>query len=139
MLDVVEDQQQPLAGKPFARSSTGDPLSPSRTPAADATSERTSSGSRSGASGAQNTPSGKPSDCIRHGLSASRVFPVPPGPVSDTSRAPGSDSIAATAASSGSRPRNGVAGTGRFERYSDFSGGNSPAPSWNTRSAPQSP
>ena len=48
---------------------------------------RDSVSSRSGASGIQYTPSGNPSDASAAAWSASRVFPVPPGPVSVTSRA----------------------------------------------------
>ena len=59
---------------------------------------------------------------------------MPPGPTKDTRRTSGSPSIPTTAASSSSRPRKGVAGTGRFVRWRLRIGGNSPAPSWNTRS-----
>ena len=74
-------------------------------------------------------PSGNDSAASAAEWIASRVFPVPPGPVSVSSLAPScsSDAISAT---SRSRPRNVVAGTGRFVRYSDLRGGNAVAPSW---------
>ena len=56
--------------------------------------------------------------------SASRVFPVPPGPVSVSSRTLSSRRRPTTSSSSRARPRNGVAGTGRFVWQSVFSGGN---------------
>ena len=45
-----------------------------------ATAPDTSAGSRSGASGTQNTPSGKRSLASAAACKASRVLPVPPGP-----------------------------------------------------------
>ena len=87
----------------------------------------TSAGSRSGARGTHQTPSGYPSDARPAACAARRVFPVPPGPVSVSRRVP--SSRATTSASSRSRPRNGVVGTGRFVRKSDLSAGNSPPPS----------
>ena len=52
---------------------------------------------------------------------ASRVFPDPPAPVSVTSRTAGSRSSCWTAASSRSRPNNGVRGTGSGEPRSKVS------------------
>jgi hypothetical protein len=69
-------------------------------------------------------------DDLRRGWSASRVFPDPPAPVSVRSRVAGSRRSANTSPSSFSRPTNGVGCTGRFDRLSDVSGGNSPWPSW---------
>ena len=52
-------------------------------------------------------------------------MPLPPGPVSVTSRTSGRRRSSATSSISPSRPRNGVAGTGRFVSCSVFSGGKS--------------
>ena len=60
---------------------------------------------------------------------ASRVLPVPPGPVSVTRRAP-SSKRESTSNSSSSRPTNELAGRGRFVLEIVFSGGNEPFPSW---------
>ena len=79
-----------------------------------------------------------PSDPVREGseasaaaCSASRVLPVPPGPVRVSRRVVlASSRSPTTSASSRSRPRKGVAGTGRFVRYSDLRAGKSCSPSW---------
>ena len=132
MLSTNTSSRRPASAR--ARSSTGELSFPSMTLSAAATAGNTSAGSRSGAKGAQNTPSGYASDASAAACNASLVFPVPPGPTNETRRTSGSSSIPATTASSSSRPRNGVAGTGRFDRCSDFNGGNEPSPNWNTRS-----
>ena len=54
-------------------------------------------GSRSGASGTQKTPSGKRSDASAAACNASRVLPVPPGPVSVSRRTSPRDSSSTSA------------------------------------------
>ena len=84
-------------------SSTGRPGS-SRTPSTAATVRATSSGPATGASSTSHTPSPEPSSNAAATCNASRVLPIPPGPVIVTSR---EDSTSArTAASSRSRPTN---------------------------------
>ena len=61
--------------------------------------------------------------------SASRVLPVPPGPVRVTRRAPPSI-LARTSSSSVSLPTKELAGRGRFVFEIVLSGGNEPSPSW---------
>ena len=109
-------------------SSSGVPGS-SLTASARASEGSRSSGSRSGASGTQKMPSGKDSDASAAACRASRVLPVPPGPVKVRSRVRLVRS-STTSDSSRSRPRKGVAGTGRFVRYRVLSGGKSSLPSW---------
>src|SRR5437667_11169345 len=58
-------------------------------------------------------------------LAASLVLPVPPGPVSVSSRKSSRDSSSLSSASSRSRPTNGVCGIGRFDSFRLLSGGNS--------------
>ena len=60
---------------------------------------------------------------------ASRVLPVPPGPVSVTRRAPSSNRES-TSSSSSSRPTKELAGVGRLVLEIVFSGGKEPSPSW---------
>ena len=91
----------------------------------------TSAESRSGASGTQKTPFGNRSSWPAASSIEKRVFPVPPGPVTVNRRVEPKSSPAS--ASSASRPRNDEAGTGRFVFEIVFSGGNSPSPSWNSR------
>ena len=76
----------------------------------------TSVESRRGASGTHQIPSGKESDASAAACSASRVFPVPPGPVSVSRRASSRARSASTSPSSLSLPKKAVAGTGRFVR-----------------------
>ena len=122
MLGIVEQDEQPPALEPLADDVDQSP------PRLLLHVERVRHGARdergisSGARGTQNTPSGKPSLASAAAWSESRVLPVPPGPVRVTSRTSSLRRSATTSASSRSRPRNGVAGAGRFERYSDFSG-----------------
>ena len=89
-------------------------------------------GSRSGASPTQYTPSGKDPATAAAACTTRRVFPVPPVPVRVRRRRSGRPRSSTTEASSCSRPRNGVAGTGRFERYKLFNGGKATSPSWKT-------
>ena len=97
----------------------------SRTSSAFATASSASAGSRSAASETHQTPSGTSSATSAAACSASRVFPVPPGPVSVSNRTSSRRSRPTTSSSSRSRPRNGVAGTGRFVWYSVFRRGKS--------------
>jgi hypothetical protein len=90
----------------------------------------TSAGSRSGASDAHVIPSGYWSDTSAAAWSARRVFPVPPGPVSVSTRTSSRVSRAATSSSSRSRPTKDVEGTGRFVRCRDLSRGKTSPPSW---------
>ncbi len=70
----------------------------------------TSAGS---ATAERSTKTARPSEAIpRATASASRVFPVPPGPVSVTSRVSGRPRRLVTAAISSSRPTSGVVSTG---------------------------
>ena len=68
--------------RPLARSRPG----ASRTLSTPAIAEVTSVGSVSGLRSTKNTPSGNRSSCLEAVSSASLVFPVPPGPVSVSSR-----------------------------------------------------
>jgi len=74
----------------------------------------TRSGSLSGASGTKKTPSANISRSTAPACKASRVLPMPPGPVSVSSRTSGRRSMSRTAATSRSRPISGVGGTGRL-------------------------
>ena len=78
MLEVVEQKQQLLVADMVGEA----------VPGAERLAGRLEDepGSRSGASGTQKTPSGKRSDASAAAWSASRVFPVPPGPVSVSKR-----------------------------------------------------
>ncbi len=106
----------------------------SSTPSAWAREETRSLASLSGANDTHQTPSTYGSDASAAAWSASRLFPVPPGPVSVTRRGSSRCRRSTTSASSGSRPRNGVAGEGRFVSWRLRSGGKTLPPSWYTRS-----
>ena len=84
----------------------------SATPSALAIRGATSIGSRIGSSGTKKTPSGKSSDDRAASWSDSRVLPVPPGPVSVSSRVPASSRAAVS--SSASRPTKVVSWVGRL-------------------------
>ena len=84
------------------------------TPSVCAICGRTSSGSVIAASVTKNTPCGKSSTSSAAAWSASRVFPVPPGPVSVTARTSDRRRSSTTSATSRSRPTSGVGCTGRF-------------------------
>ena len=73
----------------------------------------TSTGSRTSASPTQNTPAPNSLTSSPAASSASRVFPVPPGPASVTSRAASSRTSETTALTSRSRPTNEESGTGQ--------------------------
>ena len=83
----------------------------------------TNAGSRTASRATNQTPSGKSSAAVAATWSERRVFPVPPGPVSDSSRVPRSSSPAS--ASSRSRPTNVVSWVGRLfgRASSDRKGG----------------
>ena len=68
----------------------------------------------SGDRSTRNTPSGNRSTWSAAACSANLVFPVPPGPVSVTSRVDGSSSSARTSAICARRPRNDVICVGRL-------------------------
>ena len=110
-----------------SRRSASEPAPLSLSPSVCAIVGSTSSGSAIGASATKNTPCGKSSTSSAAAWSASRVLPVPPGPVSVSSRTSSRRSSSATAASSRSRPISGVGWTGRFVgRFSSVrSAGNS--------------
>ena len=97
--------------------------------------EATRPGSRTAARPTKQTPSAKASEASAATCSDRRVFPVPPGPVSVTSRCSASSRPAA--ATSPSRPTNDVSWVGRLTRRpsSERIGGNSvrspSATSWN--------
>ena len=110
------------------------PVRSSGAPIVCATSESRSSGSESPTSGTQNTPSRCVPTSSAATCSASRVFPVPPGPVSVSRRVP-SESIATSSSTSRSLPTSGLEATGRLVASSVRSGGKSPSPSWYRRSA----
>ena len=78
-----------------------------------ATVGSTRSGSRRAASETNQTPSRNSSASSKAACCASRVLPMPPGPVSVSNRF--SRSSFSTSASSRSRPTSGVACAGRFE------------------------
>ena len=73
-----------------------------------------SAGSRSAASETNRTPPENREWARALASSASRVFPMPPGPVSVRSWSAGSASVARICSSSRSRPINAVCGTGRW-------------------------
>ena len=91
LLEVVEDEEEALVAQPVAERfvRSGGPVL-SATPRALAMRGATSIGSRIGSSGTKKTPSGKSSDDRAASWSESRVLPVPPGPVSVSSRVPAS-------------------------------------------------
>ena len=128
VLEVVEDEQQPLLGEE-ALEALGERNARrvSLSPSVCAIVGRTSAGSAIGASATKNTPCGKSSTSSAAAWSASRVLPVPPGPVSVSRRTSSRRSCSAIAASSRSRPISGVGWTGRFVgRFSSVrSAGNS--------------
>jgi hypothetical protein len=70
-------------------------------------------GSRTAASGTNQTPSRKSAATSSATRTASRVLPTPPGPVSVTRRTPRRRSRSATAATSRTRPTKLVSGTGK--------------------------
>src|SRR5205823_11193895 len=74
----------------------------------------TRAGSASDASSTRNTPSEKSAARACPAASASRVFPVPGGPVSVTSRTSSRRSSPVSRWSSASRPTSGVVGVGRL-------------------------
>ena len=89
LLEVVEQQQDgpPPQVAPSGRPAIGRPPT-SRTPSAWAMVDGTSAGSEIGASSTRNTPCSKSSSRSAATWRPRRVFPVPPGPVSVTSRTP---------------------------------------------------
>ena len=114
--------------------SASSPLAPS----VCATVSTTSAGSRSGARPTQKTPALNSGTSSAAASIASRVFPVPPGPVKVTSRAP-SRTSATTSPTSRSRPTKLDAGRGRFVFEIVFSGGNAPRRAGRSRPARRSP
>ena len=116
LLDVVQQDQCALAQERAHEGRRGCFAGLPVTPRARTTVESRSAGSRSGARGFQVVPSGKLSEASRTAWMASRVLPVPPGPVRVSSRVSGLVSSETTWASSCWRPRKGVAGTGRVSR-----------------------
>ena len=84
-------------------------------PIAASSVEPIASGSRNGARSTHHTPPGNPSSRFAPTRTASLVLPTPPDPVSVTSRSRPSSSR--TAASSATRPINGVVSVGRLWRY----------------------
>ena len=128
VFEVVEEQHSSRPRRKPPRSSGA--------PTACAISMGTRSGSVSGPRATQKTPSATVQTNSAATWSASRVLPVPPGPVIVTSV----DAERSTSpATSRSRPRSGLAATGRFVASSVRSGGKSPSPSWKTRSASSGP
>ncbi len=103
--------------------------SPSVAPSVRAIASVTSAGSRSAARPTQKTPALYSGTRVDAASMARRVFPVPPGPVRVTSRAPPSIRES-TASTSASLPTNELAGRGRFVFEIVFSGGKEPSPSW---------
>ena len=79
-------------------------------PSARSSVTATRSGSLTGARSANAVPSGNRPASSAAACSATRVLPVPPVPVSVTSRHPGTTAV--TAATSAARPTSGVSGTG---------------------------
>ncbi len=82
------------------------------TPRATATVTGTSPGSASGASSATQTPSAQSGSSRRATSSPSRVLPMPPAPISVTSRWIPSSSV--TSVSAAARPISSEVGAGRF-------------------------
>jgi len=95
----------------WSRSSTGCPAA-SRRPSARAMVGSAKAGSRRAARLTVTTPSAKALSRPATTCWARRVLPTPPGPVSVSRRTSGWRSRCATAASSRSRPSNGVSGAG---------------------------
>ena len=81
-------------------------------PSACAIAGITWSGSSTGARSTNAMPSGNAASTARAAATASRLFPMPPGPVIVTSRCSSSMSIRVTASSSSSRPSSRVSGDG---------------------------
>ena len=86
MLRVVEEEDKTLASCRRRETSPISRPACSATPSALAVVAGTTAGSRSAASGTHHNPSGNSSAASATACSASRVFPVPPGPVSVTRR-----------------------------------------------------
>jgi hypothetical protein len=95
--------------------------SPSVAPRVWATVSTTSAGSRRSASGTQKAPALKRGTSSAAASIASRVLPVPPGPVSVSKRAPSPTSVAISVTSR-SRPTNELAGRGRLVLETVLSG-----------------
>ena len=104
------------------------PRRSSRAPIACATSEESSSGSDRPASGTQKTPSLMLPTSSAATCNARRVLPVPPAPVSVSSRVP-FESSETSSSSSSSRPTSALDAIGRFVASSVRIGGNSAPPS----------
>jgi hypothetical protein len=95
-----------------ASACSGDPAPPRLAPTARATASSTRPGSVTAASGTNTTPAANRSPSRSPTATASRVLPIPPGPVSVTSRA--WPTAAAVCSRSLSRPMNEVTGNGRL-------------------------
>ena len=123
----------------FKASSTGR-LPTSRTPTVCAIVETTSAGSLIGASSTKKTPSSYAWISSAATCTPSLVLPVPPGPVSVTSRTSSRLSSPCRVPTSRCRPINGVGWIGKLcgRAFSETSGGNSDgrsgAMTWKTRS-----
>ena len=138
LLEVVEDEQEPLVAQPVGERFGDRACAGSRRRRArSAIRGATSIGSRIGSSGTKKTPSGKSSDDRAASWSESRVLPVPPGPVRVSSRVGASSRAAAS--SSASRPTNVVSWVGRLfgrassERSGGKSDGRPSATTWTMR------
>ena len=114
VLEVVEHEQHRLPARPRERPRAAPAARRRRAPA------RPSAAQRRDRAAARAAPTrrrpGSSSAASAAACSASRVLPVPPGPVSVSSRTSSRPSSPRRSASSRSRPTNGVAGTGRFVR-----------------------
>ena len=134
MLNVVEQDQQPPTGERSPQARRAEPAFSPRT-RRDATSDRRAPGREAARARPRRRHLGTPSETSAAAWSARRVLPVPPGPVSDTRRAPPPTASRRPPMSSASRPRNGVAGHGQVRAIRATSAaGTRSEPSWNTRS-----
>ena len=95
MLEVVEDEQCPLDPRvAHGVDDVGTPGSTARTDRVGDGRQDVAEWSTTELSGTNTTPPGKSSAMVRAVSRASRVLPMPPAPVTVTSRVPGSRSAA---------------------------------------------
>jgi hypothetical protein len=94
--------------------SSGSAPARSPTPKAAATTIGTSAASLTSARSTQHIPSGSDNSVRRATANANRVFPIPPGPVTVSSRVFESTSSDTASSSSASRPTIGVTGAGKL-------------------------
>ena len=132
MLGVVEQQQRSLAAQLLRRASPSARCPAARERRAPARPRPTQATRRAAAPAAPSRfRPGMTRAVSAAACTASRVLPVPPGPVKrQQPHVLAAQQLHDARPAPRSRPRNGVAGTGRLVRYRLFSGGKSPSPNW---------